>query len=202
MLRAMSQLLGHEPRFSPRLVLRPFRRKDTNPVHEAVRASLPELAEYLPWAVNYQRTVTAQFIKDSIGAWANGRAFDFSIRAIDDEDRHLGNVSVWFTSRANAVGEIGYWIRSDMTSQGIGTEATARALQVAFEELRMHRVTTRIAVGNVASERIVQKLGFLREGTLRDEVKVGSRWMDHSVWGMLDREWRYERRRYEAEAWA
>lgn len=200
-LHPMSHLLSHEPRFTPRLVLRPFRRKDTSPVHDAVRASLPELAEFLPWAVNYQRSVTAQFVKDSVGAWASGRAFDFAIRSIDDEDRHLGNVSVWFTSRANSVGEIGYWIRSDVTNQGIGTEATARALQIAFEELHMHRVTTRIAIGNVPSERIAQKLGFLKEGTLRDEVKVGTEWLDHSVWGMLDREWRYERRRYETEMW-
>ncbi len=197
----MAQLLAHDPRFTPRLVLRPFRRKDTSPVHDAVRASLPELAEYLPWAVNYQRTVTAQFVKDSIGAWASGRAFDFAIRSIEDEDRHLGNVSVWFVSRANLVGEVGYWVRSDVTSQGIGTEACARALQIAFEELHMHRVTARVAVGNSASERVVQKLGFLKEGTLRDEVKVGDRWMDHTVWGLLDREWRYERRRYQAEAW-
>jgi len=197
----MSHLISHDPRFTPRLVLRPFRRKDTSAVHEAVRASIPELAEFLPWAVNYQRSVTAQFVKDSIGAWASGRAFDFAIRALDNEDRHLGNVSVWFTSRANSVGEVGYWIRSDATGQGIGTEATARALQIAFEELNMHRITTRIAIGNIASERIVQKLGFLKEGTLRDEVKVGARWLDHTVWGLLDREWRYERRRYATEMW-
>lgn len=170
-------------------------------MHEAVRASLPELAEYLPWAVNYQRSVTAQFVKDSIGAWASGRAFDFAIRTQDDDATHIGNVSVWFVSRANAVGEVGYWIRSDMTGTGIGTEATARILQVAFEELQMHRVTTRIATGNVASERIVQKLGFLKEGTLRDEVKVGHHWLDHSIWGLLENEWRYERRRYQDEAW-
>ena len=198
----MAQLLAHDPRFSPRLALRPFRRKDTALVHDAVRASQPELAEYLPWAVNYQRSVTAQFVKDSIGAWASGRAYDFAIRSQENDDRHLGNVSVWFVSRANLVGEVGYWIRTDVTGKGIGTEATARALQVAFEELNMHRVTARIAVGNVASERVVQKLGFLKEGTLRDEVKVGNQWLDHTVWGLLDREWRYERRRYQSEAWA
>jgi RimJ/RimL family protein N-acetyltransferase len=197
----MAHLLNHDPRFTPRLVLRPFRRRDVNPVHEAVRASLPELAEYLPWAVDYQRSVTAQFVKDSIGAWASGRAFDFAIRKVDEQDRHIGNVSVWFTSRANLIGEIGYWIRSDATNQGIGTEATARALQIAFEELKMHRVTTRIAVGNVASERIMKKLGFLKEGTLRDEVRVGDQWLDHTVWGLLEHEWRYERRRYATEAW-
>ncbi len=195
----MPHLLGHEPRFTTRLILRPFRRKDTGPVHEAVRASLPDLAEYLPWAIGYQRSVTSQFIKDSVGAWASGRAFDFAIRAQGDEDRHLGNVSVWFTSKANMVGEVGYWIRSDASGLGIGTEATARALEIAFDELQMHRIVTRIAVGNTASERIVQKLGFLKEGTLRDEVKVGTRWLDHTIWGLLYREWRHEKRRYAAE---
>ena len=86
----MGHLLGHEPRFASRLILRPFRRKDTSAVHEAVRASLPELAEYLPWAVGYQRSVTAQFIKDSVGAWASGRAFDFAIRDQQDPDRRDG----------------------------------------------------------------------------------------------------------------
>lgn len=195
----MAQLLGHEPRFTPRLVLRPFRRRDVGPIHAAVKSSLPELAEYLPWAVGYRRGVTQQFVKDSMGAWASGRAFDFAIRLLDDDERHIGNVSIWFTSQANMVGEVGYWIRSDQTGRGIGTEATARALQIAFEELTMHRVVTRIAVGNIASERIVQKLGFLKEGTLRDEVKVGTRWLDHTVWGLLDREWRMERRRYPTE---
>jgi len=198
----MATLLGHDPRFTPRLVLRPFRRRDISIVHTAVKASLPDLIDYLPWAIGYQRSVTQQFVKDSINAWAHGRAFDFAIRYLDDDDHHLGNVSIWFTSRANHVGEVGYWVNSDATGTGIGTEATARALQVGFEELKMHRITARIATGNIASERIVQKLGFLKEGTLRDEVRVGSRWLDHTIWGLLEREWRMERPRYVSKHWA
>ncbi len=198
----MSNELSQHPRFTPRLVLRPFRRRDVGPVHEAVLSSLADLARWLPWAAkDYSRTVTHQFVRDSIGAWGDGRAFDFAIRAREDPDRHLGNVSVWWTSRTNRTGEIGYWVRSDMTSRGLCTEATARILQVGFEELDMHRVTLRIAVGNDASERVAQKLGFVEEGLLRDEVKVGAVWLDHTVWGILEREWRVERARYEAEAW-
>ena len=92
-------------------------------------------------------------------------------------------------------------MRSDESGKGICTEATARVLQVAFEELGMHRVSLRIAVGNIGSERVAEKLGFLHEGLLRDEVKVGSTWLDHTVWGLLDREWRVEKIRYETEAW-
>ncbi len=198
----MAAMLSQHPRFTPRLVLRPFRRRDVAPVHEAVTASLEDLAKWLPWAASgYARSVTNQFVRDSIAAWGEGRAHDFAVRSREDANAHLGNVSVWWTSKPNLAGEIGYWVRTDRTGKGICTEATARILQVAFEELGMHRVSLRIAVGNHASERVAAKLGFTHEGLLRDEVKVGSVWLDHTVWGLLDREWRVERRRYEAETW-
>ena len=195
-------MLSQHPRFTPRLALRPFRRRDANAVHEAVVGSLDELSKWLPWATgNYSKSVTQQFVKDSINAWSEARAHDFAIRSREDPDRHLGNVSVWWTSKPNLAGEVGYWVRSDESGKGICTEATARVLQVAFEELGMHRVSLRIAVGNIGSERVAEKLGFLHEGLLRDEVKVGSTWLDHTVWGLLDREWRVEKIRYETEAW-
>lgn len=188
--------------YTPRFVLRPFRRRDTGAVHEAVLASLPDLAAYLPWANDrYTKSVTAQYIRESAAAWSESRAFDFAIRAEAEPDRHIGNMSVWFTSRPNGVGEVGYWVRSDQTSNGVATEAGARILQFAFEELGMHRVTVRIAVGNRASERVAGKLGFQLEGTLREDVKVGHVWLDHSLWSMLAQEWPRTRQRYRAEAW-
>lgn len=187
---------------TPRFTLRPFRRRDTGAVHEAVLASLPELAAYLPWAnERYTKSVTSQYIRESASAWNDGRAFDFAIRATSAPDRHIGNMSVWFTSRPNGVGEVGYWVRSDETSNGVATEAGARILQFAFEELSMHRTTLRIAVGNRASERVAKKLGFQLEGTLREDVRVGHVWLDHTLWSMLSQEWPRTRQRYRAAAW-
>ncbi len=67
---------------------------------------------------------------------------------------------------------------------------SARVLQIAFGDLRMHRVILRVAVGNRASERVAEKLGFFREGLLREEIKVRGEWMDHSVWGLLEHEYK------------
>ena len=198
----MAASLSQHARYTPRLLLRPFRRRDVSAVHEAVSESITDLQQWLPWATRgYSRSVSTQFVRDSISAWNEGRAYDFTVRRPDEPQRHLANVSVWHTSRQNAVGEIGYWVRSDETRRGICTEAVAHLLQVAFEELAMHRVTLRIAVGNTASERVAEKLGFLLEGTLRDDVKIGSEWVDHTVWGLLAGEWKVERERYAAQAW-
>jgi RimJ/RimL family protein N-acetyltransferase len=193
----MRKSLPLRPRTTPRLLLRPFRRRDVAPLVDAVRESMPELSAWLPWAHgSYGRADGLRFVRDSVAAWAEGRAHDFAIRARDDDERHLGNISVWPTSRREQSGEIGYWIATPESGKGLATEAGARVLQVAFEELGLHRVILRVAVGNEASERVADKLGFVREGLLRKEVLVNGVWMDHSLWAMLDEEFRVHQDRY------
>ena len=198
----MARPLSTRDRTTRRLVLHPFRRRDAEPLVAAVHDSIEDLARWLPWAHRgYGRTDAVRFIRDSGAAWTEGRAFDFSIRAADRPKVHLGNVSIWHTSRRERSGEIGYWVRSTITGHGIGAEAAARVVQVAFEELELHRVTLRIATGNLASERIAEKLGFVQEGLLRKEVLVAGTWLDHSLWGLLDEEFQSNRSRYAAEGW-
>lgn len=190
--------LSTAPRFSRRFLLRPFRRRDADAMLAAVIASQKELNDWLPWAhLGYAKADAVNYIRDSMKSWKEDRAYDFAIRRLDEPDRHLGNISVWFVSRSFKTGEIGYWVRTDETAQGIATEIAARTLQIAFEELKMHRVILRIAIGNRASERVAEKLGFFREGILREEIKVRGKWLDHSVWGLLEHEYKKNRDRYQ-----
>ncbi|MDP8959682.1 MAG: GNAT family N-acetyltransferase [Actinomycetota bacterium] len=203
----MERTPSPQPRFSERFLLRPFRRRDVDPLLEAVLSSLPELHQWLPWAhMGYGRTDAAGFVRDSMRSWQEGRAFDFAVRRTSEPDRHIGNVSVWYVSHSYRSAEIGYWVRSDETGQNVATEASKAALQVIFEELRMHRAVLRIAEGNRGSERVAEKLGFTREGLLREEIRVRGAWLDHSVWGLLEHEYRRRlqasevRRRFPAQA--
>ena len=195
----MPNTVHSQPRYTRRLVLRPFRRRDVGPLHEAISVSLDDLQPWLPWVEGYDRGVSQRFIRESVAAWAERRAYDFTVRLIDDPGRHIGNVSIWTTSAQNEIGEVGYWIRSDETGRGYGAEATTRIVQIGFEEMRLHKVQLRIAVGNVRSERIAENLGFAFEGTLRDEVKVANTWLDHTVWSLLEDEWWAQRERHRSE---
>ncbi len=189
-------------RSTPRLVLRPFHRRDADALVQAVWASLPELSRWLPWPhPRYGRSDALRFIRDSTAAWQNGRAHDLSIHTHTDGATHLGNISVWPTSRREQTGEVGYWVRSDAARQGIATEAAARVLQVAFDEMALHRVVLRVAVGNRASDRVAEKLGFVHEGVLRKEVLVAGTWLDHTLWAMLDEEFRRLRSGYVEKRW-
>lgn len=180
---------------SDRLVLRRFTRRDVDDVTEAVMASLPELEEYLPWAHRgYGRDDAASYVRDSIQSWKERRAFDFSIRFRSDPGTHLGNISIWHVSRLGRTGEIGYWIRSDRTTVGIATEATEALIRAGFAHLGMHKIVLRIAVGNRASERIAEKLGFVREGVLREELLIRGTWTDHTLYSLLEHEFAHGRR--------
>lgn len=180
---------------SDRLILRRFNRRDADSIAESVMSSLPELGRWLPWAhVSYNREDAASFIRESSQAWREGRAFDFAIRSKKIPDRHIGNVSIWPVSRLGRTGEIGYWVRSDSTSSGIGTEATAKVMELGFSQLGFHKINLRIAVGNHASEKIATKLGFTKEGILREELQIRGRWVDHHLYSMLETEFRSNRK--------
>ncbi|MDH3306883.1 MAG: GNAT family N-acetyltransferase [Acidimicrobiia bacterium] len=183
-------------RMTRRLELRPFKKRDVEPLLEAVTGSMTALYPWLPWASHaYNRADATRFVRESMRAFRDQRAYDFAIRLRDDSDPglHIGNVSIWYMSRGFRAGEVGYWVRSDMAGTGIATEVAARMVQVGFEELRMHRVVLRIAVGNRASERVAEKMGFTREGVLREELEVHGKWLDHTVYSLLEHE--YAKRR-------
>ena len=178
-----------------RVTLQRFTRRDSGTIDEAIRESLPDLNQWLPWArLDYTASDTTAFIRESIQAWKEDRAWDYSIRIHDEPRRHVGNISFWTVSKLGKIAEIGYWVRSEETSKGICTEAVGLLLEEVFNSMGYHKIVLRIAVGNDASDRVAEKLGFTREGVLREELLIRGNWVDHSLWSLLDREYRAARR--------
>ncbi len=178
-----------------RLLIRKFSRRDAGSLNDAIRVSLPDLNQWLPWArTDYESGDAVAFIRDSVQAWKENRAWDYSIRFREEPARHIGNISIWTVSKTGKIAEIGYWIRSDETSRGACTEAAGAVLGEAFGRLGFHKVVMRIAIGNDASHRVAEKVGFTREGVLREELLIRGNWVDHAQWSMLDREFSTLRR--------
>ncbi len=180
---------------SSRLTLQRFTKRDATTLDEAIRASLPDLNQWLPWArMDYATSDTTAFLRESVQAWKEERAWDYSIRFNDQPARHVGNISFWTVSKLGKIAEIGYWVRSDETSQGICSEAVGLVVEEVFDSLGYHKVVLRIAVGNDASDRVAEKVGFTKEGVLREELLIRGNWVDHSLWSLLDREYRGSRK--------
>ena len=65
---------------------------------------------------------------------------------------------------------LGYWIRSDRTGHGFATDAARTVMHFGFTELGLNRIEVECAVDNVASRRVVEKLGCFQEGILHSRL--------------------------------
>jgi RimJ/RimL family protein N-acetyltransferase len=85
---------------------------------------------------------------------------------------------------------LGYCLNQAAWGQGYATEAAVALLQWAFDTLDLNRVQAEADTRNAASGRVLEKLGFVHEGTLREDCVVNGEVSDSWVFGLLRREWR------------
>jgi RimJ/RimL family protein N-acetyltransferase len=85
---------------------------------------------------------------------------------------------------------LGYVYGDAAWGHGYATEAARAVLQWAFDTLDLNRVQAEADTRNAASARVLEKLGFVREGTLREDCVVDGEVSDSWVYGLLRRDWR------------
>ena len=84
---------------------------------------------------------------------------------------------------------IGYCLDAAAWNHGYATEAARALLEWAFDALDLNRVQAETDTRNVASARVLGKLGFVREGTLREDCVVDGEVSDSWVYGLIQRDW-------------
>lgn len=85
---------------------------------------------------------------------------------------------------------LGYVLGEAAWGNGYATEAAGALLRWAFDTLDLNRVQAEVDTRNAASARVLEKLGFVREGTLREDCVVNGEVSSSWVYGLLRREWR------------
>ncbi|WP_414945622.1 GNAT family N-acetyltransferase [Amycolatopsis sp. cmx-11-32] len=88
--------------------------------------------------------------------------------------------------------KLGYAVAADCWNRGFASDAVSTMLEFAFTNLELHRVTAAIGPDNHASQRVVGRLGFKREGVLRDHVFTNGSWRDSVLYSILSSEWTEE----------
>lgn len=86
--------------------------------------------------------------------------------------------------------EIGYWLGHSYQGQGLMTRACRALINHGFGELGLNRIEIQCAAGNRRSCAIPERLGFAREGLLRQAGWLNDRFVDHYVYGLVAAEWR------------
>jgi ribosomal-protein-serine acetyltransferase len=166
--------------------IRALEPSDAPHIFRVVDADRARLRLWMPWVDGTKSPDDSRaFIESSR---ASGAALD--ALGIFVDGAYVGGIGIRVDA-LNRDGEIGYWIAAPYEGRGLVTRACAALIDHAFRELQLHRVTIRVAPGNVRSRSIPERLGFTEEGREREAGRTdGSGYQDLLVYGLLDREWR------------
>jgi ribosomal-protein-alanine N-acetyltransferase len=170
-----------------RLLLRPFNDADAEPLY--VLHSSAHVLRYWdapPWS---ERGRAGRFIAACRQMAEDGTGARVAIDRVSDA-AFLGwcGLTRWNPDYRSA--SIGYCLDDAVWGNGYATEAAGALLQWAFDTLDLNRVQAEADTRNAASARVLEKLGFVREGTLREDCVVNGEVSDSGVYGLLRRDWR------------
>ncbi|HEU5420119.1 MAG TPA: GNAT family protein [Streptosporangiaceae bacterium] len=171
-----------------RLTLRSFGPDDFDDLY--AYQSRPDVCRYLHWeprdqaqaraALEQQRRETRLAVE---GDWLT-----FAV-VWREAGRVIGETGLKLLSREHRQGETGFIFNPDYGGRGLASEAAAAMLTLAFDGLGWHRVTGCCDARNLASARLMERLGMRREAHFEHSVLMKGEWADELVYAILDHEW-------------
>jgi RimJ/RimL family protein N-acetyltransferase len=152
-----------EPLTDGEISLRPWQEDDVDALVTALDGD-PEISRWLELIPQpYRRPEAQAWVAASAQMWRDATASTFAV-AVDGEV--IAGCGVNWIDREHAVGDIGYWARGDVRGRGYVTRAVRLAAAWAFDA-GCERLQLRADAENVASQRVAERAGFVREGVQR-----------------------------------
>lgn len=160
-----------------RFLIRRYKVTDEELLYDAARSSIAEVFEFLPWChPDYSEKDASDWLASIDSNWKSGSAYNFGIFDRDETEFHggcgIGQID------EHPIGNLGYWVKTASTGQGIATEATIALAKFALGPIGLQRIEIIMSVHNEASKRVAEAAGGKFEGTLRNRLLLHDRQHD------------------------
>ncbi|MFD1739762.1 GNAT family N-acetyltransferase [Bacillus salitolerans] len=169
-----------------RLSLREFTKDDWIDVHKY--ASQDIVCKYQPWEPNTEEESQGfvyQVIKDATQQPRTRFVF-----AIVYEDKMIGAGELNIRDLTNKIGEVAYIVNPDYWGNGIATDVAKLLIGFGFKELKLHRIFATCDPRNIGSSKVLEKVGMIKEGRIREDLLIRDGWRDSLLYGVLEHEWK------------
>jgi RimJ/RimL family protein N-acetyltransferase len=180
--------MPHYPIETARLHLRLFEPGDLDDLFEYM--SRPDVVRYLYGGVKdlAEADVTLRrWMSASTLAHEDDRLVLAAV--LRERRKVIGEVTLKLVSREHRQGEVGWIFNPDFGGQGYATEAATAMLTLGFSHYGFHRIFARCDARNVASYRLMERLGMRREAALVHNEFFKGEWGNEYVYALLDSEW-------------
>lgn len=176
---------------TPRLMLRPWTSSEADVNAMWPYASDPEFPKQMSWAAHTEKDTTRAFLESNEKDLADGKGINWAIihggKPVGSIE--LGSirwqVAAWRVDRA----ELGYWIAPELWGKGLMTEAAHHVLLFAFDAIGLHKITVGCFEKNIASRRVIEKVGFRHIGRQDDDVWRDGAWHAHLRYELTASQW-------------
>jgi ribosomal-protein-alanine N-acetyltransferase len=112
---------------------------------------------------------------------AEGRSVPLAI--VDDSGRVVGEMSLNSIIRgAFQSASVGYWVAAHAEGRGVASAALRDLQNIAFGPLALHRLQGETLTHNIASQKVLERAGFVRYGTAPDYLQIDGRWQEHVLY--------------------
>ena len=147
----------------------------------------PEVQRHQPLSDSSVAQLYAELTNQRIENLYRGRGDKFQWVVLAD-DQAAGWITLVITNWTHGLAELGYALSTPYQRRGIMIRALRRLLTDLFAKTRLRRIEARCAVENVASQRVLDRLGFSREGRLRAYFLLRGKAVDNYLYAVLDRD--------------
>jgi [ribosomal protein S5]-alanine N-acetyltransferase len=176
-----TQPVLHPILMTPRLRLRQFREDDVDAMHACF--TNVQAMRYWNTPLHTKRIETERAVRRFIDCTPS--YYRFWAVADKTTDQCLGLVNYHDGHIRNKRSAIGYIVDPAHCKQGIATEAVSAMIRFCFQDLGVHRLQAFVHPDNEPSLKLIEKLGFRREGLLRDNLRVSDEWRDDLLYALL-----------------
>lgn len=105
--------------------------------------------------------------------------------ALKEDGSFIGSAGIHGWNRESNYAEIGYDIAPAYWGEGLATEVARCLIEFGFTSMKLNRLEADVVKGNIASMKVLQKLGFKQEGILRQRLLKGGKYYDLYLFSLL-----------------
>lgn len=179
-----------EPNFNPfptleteRLLLRRYVPEDAEGVYSyrSNANAMKHIAKPLQTSLDEAK----QMVERINGMIDTNDGIGWAITLKEQPEKIIGGCSFHVIQKNHYRAEIGYMLHPDYWKQGIVSEAVKAIIEYGFNEMKLHSIEAHIDPINIASEKVLTKFGFVKEGYFKENYYYNGEFLDTAVFSLL-----------------